>query len=119
MSEKQVWLTETMWMRNLADLGTVSMDFLEILPGAVRTPVVHDDGEEILYILSGELEMHLGDDKFPVTRGDVIPVPRHVPHGSINRSEAVVHMLAVNSPAFRPEDEKEAAPPAETEAGQS
>lgn len=102
-----VWLTETMWMRNLADLGTVSMDFLEILPGAVRTPVVHDDCEEILYIVDGDLEMNLGDRTFPVTRGDAVAVPRHVPHGSVNRSGAAVHMLAVNSPAFRPEDEQE------------
>lgn len=106
MSE-QIWLTESMWMRNLADLGTVSMDFLEILPGAVRTPVVHTDCEEILYILEGDLEMHLGDDTFDVTKGDAIAVARHVPHGSVNRSDRVVHMLAVNSPAFRPEDEQE------------
>lgn len=111
MSE-ELWLTETMSMRTLADLGTVSMDRLEILPGAVRTPVVHHECEEILYIESGELEMHLGDRTFMVGPGDAIPVPRGVPHGSVNRSGAPVVMIAVNAPAFRLEMEHEVEEPA-------
>jgi quercetin dioxygenase-like cupin family protein len=101
-------LTPTMAMRTLANLGTLSMDYLEIQPGAVRTPVVHDDGDEIVYILDGTLEFHLGDATFTVTTGDAVAVPRGTPHGSVNHSGCLVRMIAANTPAFRFEDEREA-----------
>lgn len=101
-----VWLTDTMSMRTLGDLGTLSMDYLEIHPGAVRTPVVHDDGEEILYLLDGELEFTLGTATFTLTAGQAVAVPRGTPHGSTNRSGQTVRMLAANSPAFRPDQER-------------
>jgi quercetin dioxygenase-like cupin family protein len=109
-----VWLTPTMSMRTLGDLGTLSMDYLEIHPGAVRTPVVHDDGEEILYLLDGELEFTLGTTTFTLTAGQAVAVPRGTPHGSTNRSGQMVRMLAANSPAFRAEDERptDQSPPA-------
>ncbi|MFC4506705.1 MULTISPECIES: cupin domain-containing protein [Streptomyces] len=104
--DDMVWLTPTMSMRTLGDLGTLSMDYLEIHPGSVRTPVVHDDGEEILYLLNGELEFILGTDTFTLSAGQAVAVPRGTPHGSTNRSGQTVRMLAANSPAFRPEQER-------------
>ncbi|WP_340375715.1 cupin domain-containing protein [Streptomyces sp. SS7] len=110
-ADGMVWLTETMSMRTLGDLGTLSMDYLEIHPFAVRTPVVHDDGEEILYLIDGELEFTLGTTTFTLTAGQAVAVPRGTPHGSVNRSGQLVRMLAANSPAFRADQERTASPP--------
>lgn len=100
-------LSSHMWMQNLVDLGTLSLDYLEIQPGSVRTPVVHDNCDELSYILSGELEFHLGEERRLLRAGDAIAVPRGVAHGSVNHGPHVVRMLAANSPAFRLEDEVE------------
>jgi len=75
--------------------------------GSVRTPVVHEACDEISYILSGELEFHLDGVAKVLRAGDWIGVPRGVPHGSVNHGPETVRMLAVNSPAFRLEDEVE------------
>ncbi|MDI6104309.1 cupin domain-containing protein [Actinoplanes sp. NEAU-A12] len=105
-----IQLSTHMWMRTLVDLGTLSLDYLEIQPGSIRTPVVHDNCDELSYILSGELEFHLGDQKRVMRAGEAIGVPRGVPHGSVNHGPEVVRMLAANSPAFRLEDEVELQP---------
>lgn len=106
-----IWLTPTMSMRRLADLGTLSMDYLEILPGAIRTPVTHAD-DEILYLLDGELDLTIGTTTQTLTAGEAAPIPRGTAHGSVNRSGQTVRMLAVNTPAFRVDAGYE--PPANT-----
>ena len=41
---------------------------------------VHDNAEEVLYLIEGTLEHRVGDDTFTLHPGDVIRVPRGTPH---------------------------------------
>ena len=41
---------------------------------------VHDNAEEVLYLIEGTLEHRVGDETFTLEAGDVIRVPRGVPH---------------------------------------
>lgn len=94
------WLTETMSMINLATLEHLSLDRLSILPGSVRTPVLHDRTDEILYISEGELDVYVNQERRIMRAGDAWAVPRGAVHGSINNTADTVIMLALNSPAF-------------------
>ena len=109
--DAEVWLTDTMSMQNLVDMPALSMDRLTILPGAVRTPVVHHECDELLYLLEGELEVFVNQRRWTVRAGDAVSIPRGTVHGSVNTSGAPVIMLAANSPAFRPGMEVEVSGP--------
>lgn len=67
--------------------------------GAGRSNVEHShpDCEEIVYILEGEVEHTLGDQSAILRAGDLIVVPRGVPHRLINRAEADVRAYIVFS----------------------
>jgi mannose-6-phosphate isomerase-like protein (cupin superfamily) len=101
-------LTPTMAMRTLARLAALSMDLLDIQPGGIRTPVVHDHCDEIIYVRDGTLEITVGGQVQELTEGQAIAIPRGTPHGSVNRTDQVVRLIAANSPAFEIADEREA-----------
>jgi mannose-6-phosphate isomerase-like protein (cupin superfamily) len=94
-----------MTVSSLGDLGTLSMDLIEIPPGHIKEPVLHYECEEILYILEGTLELIVGAQTRIMNTGDHVLLPRGTVHGSVNRSGRVVRMLAANSPAYKIEFE--------------
>src|SRR5437868_13990251 len=47
---------------------------------------VHPNCEEIVYVLDGEVEHTLGDQRTSLRAGDLIVVPRGIPHQLTNRS---------------------------------
>ncbi len=110
-------LTADMRMHVLGNLGSLSMDYLVIEPGAIRTPVVHKTGSEILYIVSGELDLFLDGEMFKIRAGDGISIPPGMSHGSRNNSGERVIMIAANSPAFTLADEFETGEPLPDSAG--
>lgn len=104
-------LTETMRMHVLGDLGTLSMDYIVIEPGAERTPVVHDHGAEILFLAEGQLDFYLDGEMFPLRAGQAVRIPPGTSHGSRNRSGQRVVIIAANSPAFDVRDERDTGEP--------
>jgi quercetin dioxygenase-like cupin family protein len=61
---------------------------IDIAPGAVAPRHTHP-GEEVIYILEGELEYQIGDKPWlKVKAGDVLFVPAGVVHAARNRSSA-------------------------------
>jgi len=65
---------------------------------------VHDNAEEVLYLIEGALEHRVGDETFRMGPGDVIRVPMGVPHDGRNVGDAPARMVvAYNHPhrAFR------------------
>ena len=46
-----------------------------------------DSAEEILYIVAGEGEARLGDERGPVQAGDLAVIPAMVPHGIANTGD--------------------------------
>lgn len=50
-------------------------------PRGFGTPLhVHDEQDEILYVIEGEVRLGLGDDTFEVSTGDIVSMPAGVPH---------------------------------------
>jgi quercetin dioxygenase-like cupin family protein len=60
--------------------GTYSL-MEQLMPAkAGPPPHVHDQGEEVFYILDGELALQLGDQVINGTRGQLVRIPAGTPH---------------------------------------
>jgi quercetin dioxygenase-like cupin family protein len=58
---------------------------------------VHPNCEEAVYVLEGEVEHTLGDQRTVLRAGDLIVVPRGVPHRLLNRGNAPIRAFIVFS----------------------
>lgn len=58
----------------------------------------HPEMDEIIYVLSGELEQWLGKEKRILKPGDSLFIPRGVIHGCYNESGANCEFLAILTP---------------------
>ena len=59
---------------------------------------VHDQSDEMVHVLSGELAMQVGDDRHILGRGDVAWVPRGTAHTFGNAGSDPARALAVATP---------------------
>jgi transcriptional regulator with XRE-family HTH domain len=66
--------------------------------GASEGQIVHA-GEEVGYVLEGELELTLGEERFECRAGDSFTFSSQLPHGYRNVGDAVARVLWVNTPA--------------------
>jgi quercetin dioxygenase-like cupin family protein len=57
-----------------------TLGVVTIQPGKRNPLHQHPNCEELLYVLEGEADHKLGDEMFRITAGDVIRIPRGVPH---------------------------------------
>ena len=78
--------------------GSYSLMHWTVPAGASAVPHAHECYEETFYILSGELEVLLGESTYPASPGDFIRVPEKTRHGFTNQSEDEVHMLVGLTP---------------------
>ena len=95
--------------RMLLESGTAASEFqlmlISVAPGAKRK-AVSGTAMELLYMLSGELEYHVGDDVIPLRRGDTLLFDGSIPHVPVNasRNEAellVLYLLSEEKSAVR------------------
>ena len=68
------------------------------LPGKSHAFHRHPNQEEVIYVLDGELEQWVEDERRLLRTGDVVIIPAAVVHASHNVSDAPVRILAVLSP---------------------
>ena len=66
--------------------------YFEIQPGE-RLATHTDSAEEILYIVAGEAEAHVGDEHGRVRAGDLAVIPEMVPHGLVNVGDEPVKVV--------------------------
>lgn len=59
---------------------------------------VHEDSEEIIYVLTGEGEIYFDGKPEPVTVGSCVYVPKGVTHSINNTSDVVMRIVYVFSP---------------------
>jgi len=82
----------------LLESGTSASEFqlmlITVAPGA-RRKAVSGTAMELLYILSGELEYHVGDDTINIRAGDTLFFDGAIPHFPVNNSGADVLSLAL------------------------
>ena len=67
-----------------------------VYPRQVGPPLhVHDEEDEIFYILEGEFETQVGSDSYKVSAGAWLSLPRKIPHGykCVGNSFGKVHVI--------------------------
>lgn len=68
-----------------------------IAPGGSGGLVSHE-GEEVAYILEGEVEFMVGDERFVLKAGDSICYRSEKPHGYLNGGAKHAKLIVVNTP---------------------
>ncbi len=79
-------------------------------PGSANDLHSHANCEEVLHVLSGQVEHRIGTEKFLQTPGTVVVVPAGVPHQTVNiGSERADILIAfpVGEREFRREEQQE------------
>lgn len=66
--------------------------------GAPPPRHIHHDEEEAFYVISGTLEVHVGDDVIEAGAGSFCLVPRGTPHTFVSRGEEPARVLVLLSP---------------------
>jgi mannose-6-phosphate isomerase-like protein (cupin superfamily) len=69
-------------------------------------PHIHDRSDLSVFVLSGSVNMHLGARVIPVGPGQVIDVPKGVPHWAENASADPSFAYVVFAPAFDGKDRR-------------
>ena len=65
-------------------------------PGELIPLHYHPDFEEIYYVLSGYGTMAIGDEKQEISRGDVVYIPKLLPHTLLNAAEMPLRFVTVS-----------------------
>lgn len=73
---------------------------VEFRPGTGHSFHKHPNQEEVLYVLEGEVEQWIDRDKQVLRAGDAAYIPADVVHGSFNRSQENVRILAILGPCI-------------------
>jgi quercetin dioxygenase-like cupin family protein len=72
--------------------------YFEIEPGNRLAPHT-DSSEEILYVISGEAEAQVGDERGRLAAGDLAVIPAMIPHGLVNTGDETVKVVGFFSEA--------------------
>ena len=67
-------------------------------------PHYHESREEVVYVIRGGGTMLLGNEKRPIKAGDILHIPRRVPHGFVNGAKRETVVLSVMAPPFDGKD---------------
>ncbi len=71
----------------------ISLRITDVLPGALCSPGhMHTECEEVIFILSGQGEIKIGEEIFPLKVGDAIHLPTGVPHLIRNTGKETMRM---------------------------
>ena len=70
-------------------------------PGTFVPPHIHPTQDEFIYMLEGRLDLVLDGQESHALPGDMIKLPRNIPHGLFNKSDAPVKCLFWVAPTGR------------------
>ncbi len=70
-------------------------------PGTFVPPHIHPTQDEFIYVLEGRYDLVLGGEETFAVSGDLIRLPRGIPHGIFNKSDADAKSLFWVSPTRR------------------
>lgn len=82
----------------------ITLGIAEIKPEQSNPPHVHDNCEEVLYMLSGSCEHRVGTQTVTLKAGDTLRIPAGVPHAARTGREPMRAIVVYNTGArqFRP-----------------
>jgi quercetin dioxygenase-like cupin family protein len=73
-------------------------------PGTMVPPHIHEVEDEFIYVAEGELEVLVGDQKHAAKAGDLIKMPKGMPHGIWQKGGKTTRTLWTVVPAGKMED---------------
>ena len=79
----------------------MTFGFVQIKPGVKNPKHLHPNCDEVLYLLEGELEHSLGEERFRLRPGMAIHIPAGVSHDAINLGQGVARMVVAYSDGDR------------------
>ena len=77
--------------------GSLSVHEGVLAPGAEIPRHVHDEADQLLYVVEGELEVTVGEVTFVARGGDLVSKPHGVAHGFANRGDLPARVLEVTA----------------------
>lgn len=81
------------------DRSAMSLGEVVVLPGKSHEWHVHDDSDEVVYVLAGHGRFTVGEGhRLTIGPGDAIHIPAGVGHDSHNTGWAPLHLLVMYSP---------------------
>lgn len=75
--------------------GYVTMSEVTIAPGASTSLHIHPTHEEAIYVMDGDLEFELGDERGVLRKGDALLAPPGVAHRLSNPGKEPRRVMAV------------------------
>ena len=69
-----------------------------LAPGGSGGGLVTHEGEEVAYIIEGQVELIIGEAKYLLNAGDSICYRSEIPHGYKNASSDPAKFIVVNTP---------------------
>jgi quercetin dioxygenase-like cupin family protein len=90
------------WFSLPASTGTKNLVVVEVnlMPGFGHNFHIHPNQEEIIYVLQGELEQWLEQEKRSLNPGDTVFINKNTVHASFNVSNQPIKLLAILGPAI-------------------
>ena len=92
-------LGHTYWNRAWSE-GTFAFETLDP-PGTFVPPHIHPTQDEFIYVFEGDLEVELDGRRQAAPAGSLVKMPRGIPHGYFNTSDAPTRCLFWVTPAGR------------------
>ena len=81
--EESIGMSYRALLETPLDASALQVMLVTIAPGVQRGPVT-SEADEMLYLLSGELSYQLGENKLPMTPGDLLYFDGAIPHFPVN-----------------------------------
>ena len=86
---------------NMAGRLQVIMSTIEPGGGTGAEPYTHDSDEEVVVVLSGELDLWVADEHYVLHEGDAITFPSRLPHWNENHGDDPATVLfCLTPPSF-------------------
>lgn len=94
--------TENIYVRPLYN-DSLSSSYVIFIKKAVKLHK-HINHTEHVIVLQGSGDMILGDKVMPITKGDVIFIPKNTPHSVVTTSKKPLKVISIQSPQFLGKD---------------
>jgi transcriptional regulator with XRE-family HTH domain len=86
---------------NMAGRLQVILSTIQPGGGTGAEPYTHDSDEEVVVVLSGVLDLWVGDEHYVLREGDAITFPSRLPHWNMNQGDVPVTVLfCLTPPSF-------------------
>jgi oxalate decarboxylase/phosphoglucose isomerase-like protein (cupin superfamily) len=67
-------------------------------PGQGHAPHLHEQADELIYVISGSGTQTVADEEFPVAEGDTVYIPMGTVHSTLNTGWRTLRLLVTYTP---------------------